>query len=182
MSENPAGFVGLRWAVKESFTTYLARMPDGRMSLSEGATLADNQEVVWEPDPKTTFAAGPDADRTMAFRGDVRYGGHGGLLFVQVANPVVTLRGAAGDLTVVDTFSEVEGARITLVTFTVAKLIEAPGFEMVVSSDVRLTERGTHLFNDVYQTDEQFEQLSIVWPTTDQDLAFEQHERTGATR
>ena len=160
----PDGRAGLRWGVKRSFVEYIARMPDGRMSVLEGASLSELNELVWRPDLSGDASEGSADERTYAFKGDVRYGGHGGLLFVQLADPLVTVRGDVGEMTVLDSLSKVEGARLHLVTFIVDGSINADGVDLLTASDVRLTEQGAEVFNAVYAAGEQFEPLTITWP------------------
>jgi hypothetical protein len=155
---------GLRWAVKRSFLSYLSRLPDGRMSATDGAVQAAGDEVVWEAATGDTPPVSEEADRVLTFAGDLRYGGHGGLLFVRLADPHVTLRGDLGELSVLDTFSQINEARISLVTFGIARRDHTPGYEVISADEVRLTDRGAEVFNMVYPAGELFEPLTMTWP------------------
>ena len=84
---------------------------------------------------------------------------------MRLAEPQVMLRDDDGELSVLDTFSEVAGARLPLVTFEVAGRGHAPGHEVISASEVRLTEEGAAIFNEVYPAGELFEPFTITWPT-----------------
>ena len=155
---------GLRWSVKRSFLDYLSRLPDGRMSVTDGARqLGDGNEVVWEPvRSREVPGSPPGTARILTFAGDLRYGGHGGLLFVRLADPHVTLRDGSGELSVRDTFSADEGARICLVTFDLSKSTHLPTHDVFSADEVRLTEEGVALFNQVYAAGELFDPFTIT--------------------
>ncbi|ONH31672.1 HtaA domain-containing protein [Pseudofrankia asymbiotica] len=162
----------LRWSLRASFFRYVAGLRDGRASVSEGATLTmdDPQLVVYPADPGRT------SDQVLAFRGDLRLGGHGGLLFVRLARPRITM-GAAGPelagpelarqelarqepavLSVDNPLTEDgTGPRLDLVTLRLA--LTPDGWEGV---DVRLTEAGVGLFNHVYAAGDPFDPLTVV--------------------
>lgn len=161
----PAPQPGLRWAIKRSFLSYLARVPDGRMSATDGATLTDEGEVVWDVAPDLAAAVPPGADQVLTFSGDLRFSGHGGLLFVRVADPHIVLSGDTGELSIVETFSQVEGSRLLLVTFRVAHRSYVAGCEVLSADEVRLTDDGTEVFNMVYPAAEPFEPFTVLWPS-----------------
>ncbi|KAF0956797.1 HtaA domain-containing protein [Rhodococcus sp. T7] len=159
MSVVDATLPGLRWGIKASFLDYIARMPDGRGTVSDGARPTEHNEMVFEPAPEVAAPAG--VDRFMAFRGDVRFGGHFGMLFVRIADPWVTVRGRTADLTVLDPHHPEVEARLHLVTFTLDSSTQS-GTITWTGSDVRLTPDGAGLFNDVYPPGEPFEPITIV--------------------
>jgi hypothetical protein len=158
---------GLRWAIKLSFVEYVMRSADGQGTASAGATPAGNGEMVFEPVP----GPGPvEADRFWAFRGDVRFGAHFGMLFVRIADPWISVRGELAELTVVDPYNRQDQPRLRLVSFTLvpdpsSSGLSSSGLEVWSGSDVRLTPEGTELFNDVYPPGEPFEPLTITVPS-----------------
>jgi hypothetical protein len=166
MTERPADAatpgdipVGLLWAIKRSFVAYVRRMPDGQGSIHDGAVPLGEDTILFP----ATEATSADGD-TFAFRGDVRFRGHGGMLFVRVAAPVITVRGDRAELSIEDPYARADAERVPLVTL---QLVEGPapeGAQVWLGSDVRLTEAGAVLFNDVYQPGEEFEQLSVILP------------------
>ncbi len=154
---------GLRWAIKYSFLEYISRMPDGKGSVSDGARPAERSELVFEPDP-TPHPVPEGADRLLAFRGDVRFAGHYGMLFVRICDPWVVLRGTQAELTVVDPYKPEEDPRVRLVTFELPEASREGEFEVWRIPDVRLAAEGCGLFNDVYPEGEPFEQIAITLP------------------
>lgn len=147
--------VGLRWSVRASFLRYVAALPDGRASVSQGAELTrDEPQLVFYPtDP------GASRPSLLAFRGDLRLAGHGGLLFVRLAAPRIEL-GADGSavLTVEDPGSEDGSApRLPLVTLTMTRTDD--GWR---GTEVALTPAGVPLFSHVYESGAPFDQLEVT--------------------
>jgi hypothetical protein len=155
---------GLLWGIKRSFLAYVRRMPDGQGSIHDGAVPLGEDTILF-PARAGAATAGGDADRTWDFGGDVRFKGHAGMLFVRVAAPRITVRGDTAELTIEDPYARPEADRVPLVTLRVAPGPAPEGAEVWLGSDVRLTEAGSVLFNDVYQPGEPFEQLSVILPT-----------------
>lgn len=149
----------LRWPVRASFLEYVAGLHDGRASVSEGATLTadDPQLVVYPADPEHT------GESVLAFRGDLRLGGHSGLLFVRLAHPRIELAdpsGGAAVLSVDDPLTEDgSGPRLALVT-----LLLTPDGAGWRGTEVRLGEAGVALFNHVYAAGDAFDDLEVVQP------------------
>lgn len=156
--ETPLPQFGLRWGIKTSFVGYVARMPDGRAYVGAGAAVNDRNELIFPLDEETTAAPA-----TFAFGGDVRFTGHFGLLFVQIAQPRVVVHEGEAELTVVDPGSK-EGKRLRLVTFGLLGPEREDGLERWAATDVRLTPEGVEVFGDVYQPGEPFEPLTITVP------------------
>ncbi len=156
-----AAAFGLRWGIKRSFVDYVRRMPDGKGWVGDGALPVGTHEVLYGSDVagRRTAADGAE-ERFWAFRGDVRFSGHAGMLAVRLAAPVLTLRDGAGDLTVAGFGDE----RLTLVTLRLTAQPAPEGTQLWHGEDVRLTEAGTELFNEVYAPGEPFEQMTLVLP------------------
>lgn len=155
-SPAPGHGPGLRWGVRTSFLRYVANLHDGRASVSDGAsmTLDDPQLVVFPLDPELTTA------EVLAFRGDLRLAGHGGLLFLRLAQPRLELGvdEEPATLTVADPMTEDgSGPRLALVRLTLTRV--ADGWS---GTDVRITEEGTSLFNQMYPAGEAFDPLHVT--------------------
>src|SRR4029453_4908795 len=137
---------GLVWAFKRSFVQYIAQMPDGRMSVTGGADV-DGMNFHFE----ILSVAGNSDSGTLAFRGDVRFAGHGNLLFVGIADPVIVFDGAApmvsGQLP-----SNLQGApeRLDLASGSLALTQRQDQLERYAVSGLGLTEAGSDLFGCVY--------------------------------
>lgn len=159
---------GLLWGIKRSFIAYVRRMPDGQGSIHDGAVPLGEDTILFPPLPDSAPAAeGTGPDRVWAFRGDVRFRGHGGMLFVRVAAPLITVRGDAAELSIEDPYARADADRVPLVTLRLEPGPAPEGAAVWLGSDVRLTEAGAVLFNDVYQPGEPFEQLSVILPAAD---------------
>ncbi|HEY3712063.1 MAG TPA: HtaA domain-containing protein [Amycolatopsis sp.] len=149
----------LRWGVKSSFLGYVARMPDGRAYLGSGATVNDRNELLF---PLDAEAAAED-DLKFAFGGDVRFSGHYGLLFVQIAQPRVYVREGEAELTIVDSESK-EPKRVRLATFSLTGPETEDGVDRWSATDVRLAPESVDLFGGSYQPGEPLEELTITVP------------------
>jgi Htaa len=161
---------GLHWGIKASFLDYVSRMSDGRGTISGGATPTDGNVVIFQPAPDVVPPPLENGVLFFAFRGDVRFAGHSGLLYVRVADPWIVVRGREGELTVLDPYKPDEAPRLPLVRFTIAPesagsalSANTDGADSVgwTSTDVRLAEEATALFNDVYPPGELFEPLAV---------------------
>jgi hypothetical protein len=143
---------GLEWSIHRSFVRYIARMPDGRCSVTDGAdVLGSMTSPVFHFSP-----AGQEQRRDgmrLSFRGDVRFSGHHGLLFVRIADPVLTVTGSHGDLTVPGDEGSVE-----LVQFDAAELDDGRAWR---GTSVRLSAGGAELFGGVYPVGEEFDELTF---------------------
>lgn len=157
--------VGLHWGIKASFMDYIASMPDSRASAVDGATPSAGNLLVWEP-AGLPAPEPDDADLLLAFRGEVRLSGHGGLLSVRVADPWITTRGGETVLTILDPSRADPARRLPLARLTLETRPASGSLRIWMSKDVRLAEEGTALFNDVYPPGEQMEPLAIFLPTT----------------
>jgi hypothetical protein len=159
---------GLRWGIKHSFIDYVRRMPDGKGWVGDGAMPIGSHEILYAPEGAEW---GPTADgtveRSWTFRGDVRFSGHAGMLFVQVASPILTVLDGAAQLTVANPPGTDGPDRLPLVTLRLDREPAPEGIEVWRGTDVRLTEAGTALFNDVYPPGEPFEPLTVVLPVLD---------------
>jgi hypothetical protein len=157
---------GLRWGIKTSFVDYVRRMPDGKGWLGDGALPVGSHEVLFAPhEAGSRPTQDGTVERFWAFRGDVRFSGHAGMLFVQVASPILTEIGGAAHLTVANPPGTDGPERLHLVTLRLERESVPDGFEVWRGTDVRLTEAGTALFNDVYPAGEPLEPLTVLLPT-----------------
>lgn len=149
---------GLVWAFKRSFVQYIAQMPDGRMSVTGGADV-DGMNFHFE----TLSVAGNSDSGTLAFRGDVRFAGHGNLLFVGIADPVIVFDGGDAIVTV-QLPSNVQGAteRIDLASGSLALTERQDQLERYTVSGLGLTEAGSELFGGVYPPGEQLDDIHFT--------------------
>lgn len=156
---------GLRWAIKHSFVGYVSRMPDGRGYISGGAGATETNEFVFPLAEEGAPASDDGAVRTFAFGGSITFTGHFGLLYVQIAQPRITVREGEAELTVADPESK-EGGRLPLATLALTGPVAEDGNERWEATDVRLTPQGVELFGDVYQAGEPLEPLAVIVPAS----------------
>lgn len=157
---------GLLWGIKRSFIDYVRRMPDGAGSVTDGAVPLEQNTILFPAGEAGPVALAEGADHTWSFHGDVRFKGHAGMLFVRVAAPRITVHGTAGELTIEDPYDRPDAERVPLVTLRLERGPAPAGAAVWLGSEVRLTEAGSALFNDVYPPGEPFEQLSVVLPAS----------------
>ena len=161
------GHFGLIWAVKPSFVSYVLRMSDGKVYITGGVKVSKDNELLFPFDEEAAEnPSGTDLDApgaTFSFRGNVAFQAHFGMLDVRINRPQLHLRGADGELTVMDPESA-EGGRLTLVTFSATAPRVEDGVQYCTADDVRLTAAGVPLFGDVYPADEPFAPLMIAAP------------------
>ena len=148
---------GLTWPIKRSFVTYVLGMPDGRAGAVEGAFPLPDLSVVFEHDPSVDAAALGDG---WAFRGDVRFAGHFGMLFVRIADPWLVRTDDGVLLTIADPDAQDDGPRLPLATVTV----EQTGPGEWASTSVALTAQGSELFNSVYPVGDPLDPFTLRVP------------------
>lgn len=152
----PAWEMGLHWPIKHSFLAYLGRTPGSQCSTTRGASMINDGEFVFEP-------AASDAIDVLAFRGDVRFLAHGGFLFVRVAHPKLVMGTGRSQMLVDDPYdTDGTGNPFPLVTFQSRARESSTGLTIWDGIDVRLTDEGRGLFNDIYPEGEEFEQFTVV--------------------
>lgn len=147
--------LGLRWGVRRSFLSYVFGMPDGQASVGDGSRALPTEELCWEPDLR------PQTDG-WAFRGDVRFEGHAGLMFVRIADPWVARHGTRVELTVADPYGAPDAPRLVLATAELSEAEVTGDVQLWRGTDVRLTEDGSAVFNHAYPAGELFEPFTIV--------------------
>lgn len=156
-AKEPAVRPGLSWGVKRSFTRYIDSMPDGRRGAGYGATEAGDGVYFFELDD----ASGYDlalCEGVIKYRGDLRYKGHGGLLFVMVVDPWIEFRGVTAVLTAIDAEHwPNRERRIELATLTPAGCAASRLPRGWGQWDAGLTPAGVEVFNGVYAVGEPLE-------------------------
>jgi hypothetical protein len=142
---------------------YIAHMPDSKATATDGATPTEGHVIVFDPAGKDAHSR-TTAEQEWKFRGDVRFSGHGNMLFVRFADPWVTVVAGEARVTIVDPYRPDDPARLTLARLTLKEGPATAGVRAWISTDVRLAAEGTVLFNDVYPAGEPMEPLVILEP------------------
>lgn len=162
--ERGAPAYGVVWSIKSSFVTYVLGMPDGRASATDGAWPLPDARIVYELDPTVPQE---DLGRGWAFRGDVRFAGHFGMLFVRIADPWVVWADDGITLTIADPDVRDESRRVAIATRHLERGAGDDGSDVWLSTDVALTEQGALLFNEVYPVGSPLDPLIIRLPRPD---------------
>lgn len=155
---------GLRWGIKRSFIDYVRRMPDGKGSVGDGAVPIGTGDLFYEHDEAASRRDPAAPTQIWAFRGDVRFSGHFGMLFVRVAHPRLEVTGTEAVLSIEDPQGREGAPRVPLVTARLQELAGEGGAAVWGAEHVALTAEGVPLFNEVYAAGEAFEPLIIQLP------------------
>lgn len=150
-STAPGTARGLRWGIKASFLTYVTGMPDSAMSVTDGAV--DTPEGFVFP---VADASGFDPVKglgQLAFGGDVRMRGHGGMLAVRVADPMIAVTAEGARLTVTD----VTGKSLHIANLGTPRRAAGGGLEI----PAQLAAEAVSYFNDVYPEGTDLDPLTI---------------------
>lgn len=126
----------LIWPIRQSFTDYV-RGNEGAITLD--GVIETEDGFVFEGAAGDPPSSAADA---LAFSGSVHFEAHGGMLDVTIGDPVLTIDGESGTITV--TTEPTGNSRTTL-----ARLVEVHNGD-VTSAKVLLTFEGTRLLGDVY--------------------------------
>lgn len=147
---------GLYWGVRESFVRYVLGNPDGQLYGDDGV----------ETDGEGTFrfplisADRDGADWRLAFRGEVAFVAHGGLLGVRIAQPALELRGGDGALSV-----RRDEERVVIARVRAAQPVPVGDAWLVFPPlPAALTAEGVALFGDVYAAGDALDPLRIALP------------------
>ena len=130
----------LAWAIKDSLIAYVQRTPDGVVAVGPGVALNAEGEFLFPYDPGRS---GPGDSPPTAFRGEVAFTAHGGLLQLLFADPRIE---ADGTLSVRTTGQDQPETRVRLATLGPA------GHREPVDGSVpcALTAEGARLFHEMY--------------------------------
>jgi hypothetical protein len=157
--------LGLIWGIKRSFIDYIGSLPDGSVSAADGASVLHSGLFCFAPDD----AAGPrDAEAgysaapgtgVLRFRGDVRLGGHHGMLLVRLLDPWVTFTGGTGVLSISTGGSSHD--RTTVAFLRAAAPREFEGFLLWEHVEVVISPEGSELFDGQYAAGQPMDPLTI---------------------
>lgn len=148
--------LGLSWGIKRSFIDYIASLPDGSVSATDGATMSGSTLFCFSPATSDYDAA--LGTGVLRFRGDVRLSGHHGMLLVRLLDPWITFTSGSGVLSI----STGDGQDRTAVGFlSPAKPREADGSLVWEHVDVVISPEGSELFDGQYAAGQPMDPLFI---------------------
>lgn len=138
------------WPVKSSLLRYISALPDGALSVEDGAEANPGTGVF-------VFPGDPADSSGRRFRGDLRLRAHGGMLFVRIARPAVEIVDGGGvTLTVLAPGEGETEGRLAL-----AHLTERARTGRAVLYGARLSEPGATLFGGYYRPGEELDPVEI---------------------
>lgn len=142
---------GLRWGIKASFLSYVSGMFDCAMSVTDGA-VETSDGFIFPVANASDFDQSQGVGR-LEFAGDVRMRGHGGMLAVRVADPVVSVTPSGARLTVTD----VSGKPLHIANLGAPHRAEGGGIEI----PAHLAADAVPYFNNVYPEGTELDPLTI---------------------
>lgn len=151
----------LVWGVRESYVNYVRSLPDGTERCSDGARALDNvgNRPAWAFECSETAPADVEPDE-LRFRGDLRFSGHGGMMFVMILDPWISFTTTGARMTVVDLAAWPD----TSVRMTLAE--SRPGWHQQSGSlaeiPLVLHEAGCEVFGNIYPAGTLLSPLHIV--------------------
>jgi hypothetical protein len=146
-----AALRGMMWGIKSSFVDYIAGMPDGAMSVTDGAVAADGGFLFPVIDHE-------DFDRStglglLRFGGDVRFRAHNGVLSVRIAHPELVADGDGARILIRDVRDE----PLELAWLGMPEPLAGGGLRI----PAMLAPAGVPYFNDVYPQGSELDPILI---------------------
>jgi hypothetical protein len=148
------GRPGMSWGVKSSFTRYIDAMPDGMRGAGHGAAETGQGVYFFELEDASGYDP-VSREGVVKYRGDVRYKGHQGMLFVMIVDPWIEFRNGAAALTVLDAEHwPSRDRRIELATLALNEAATQQLPDGWTHLTTQLTQEGAMVFNEVYPVGE----------------------------
>jgi hypothetical protein len=149
---------GLSWGIKRSFIDYINSLPDGSVSATDGATVAESFLFCFSPESSDYDVA--RGTGVLRFRGDVRLAGHHGMLLVRLLDPWITFTSGSGVLSISN--GDGGGQDRTVVAFlSPSKPRHADGSLVWEHVDVVISPEGSELFDGQYAAGQPMDPLFI---------------------
>ena len=161
-SPDPLPPLGLSWGIKRSFVDYIAGLPDGSVSATDGATATGSSLFCFSPESSDYDVA--RGTGVLRFRGDVRLAGHHGMLLVRLLDPWVTFASGSGVLSI-STGADGGQDRTAVGFLSASKPRDAGGFLVWEHIDVVISPDGSELFDGQYAAGQPMDPLAIRVPS-----------------
>lgn len=149
--------LGFAWSVKDSFLQYIRGMDDGDIGWRGGAAVTSTGQFYF-PLARIEGAAG---SLDLAFRGEVRFTAHRGLLSVSIKNPLIRMRPDRSELIV-----ELGDAEELIAQIDLPPRIIDSDVAMWLDARSRLAGGGPDMFGGTYPPGEQLAPLTIRIPAS----------------
>lgn len=148
----PATLLGVRWAIKSSFSMYIEAMSDGDIAVFDGAKRLEDGSFFFPLVDETQY----EGVTTRSFDGTVQFTGHRGMLAVTVGGLRLVDNGRTAQLSIAD--SLMSDGRLTMVE---AGQRERDGQDLRFPTPI-LTEDGSDLFFENYPKGAEFEPFWLL--------------------
>lgn len=150
--------IGLSWTIRSTFRDYVLALPDGVAESGRGAA---------EDDGRYWFPAAPEHRgeqrglTSFAFDGEVRFGGHHGMLLVAIARPGVDV-GPDGSGAVMIDYPWFAHRPMPRVCIASGDAHAGEGRDDLRLTRVRLTKTGSDLFGGAYDVGDPLDDLELI--------------------
>lgn len=157
-STDPLPPLGLTWGIKRSFIAYITNLPDGTVAATGGAAVVESTLFCFAPaDSDYDAALGTGV---LRFRGDVRLGGHHGMLFVRILDPWIAFTGGRGVLSISTGGSDPQD-RIAVGFLHASAPREVEDHLVWEDVEVAISPEGAELFDGQYAAQQPMDPLLI---------------------
>ena len=147
---------GLTWGVRGSFVGYIAALPDGRIAVSDPATITAEGSFHF---PYATMVDG-EGERWIRCAGGVRFSGHFGMLEVPLQNLSVRVLPNGAEL-----FTEQsDGSVFSLADIAFTEPVTSESAIVWEAAPVMLTEAGSRFFGTQYPAGTEMAPLRMSLP------------------
>jgi len=151
----------LRWGIKRSFRDYVTALKDGTRQIADGADESATGEFRFPLADTSRFSL-TNHTGVVRFRGRVEFGGHMGMLYVRISDPWLHVSSDDVELTIADGDL---GGRLSLVQqHDGIETSLNDRYQQLVIRQPKLTEAGTAVFGEVYDTGDVFDEICVTVP------------------
>ncbi|WP_186806169.1 HtaA domain-containing protein [Microbacterium aerolatum] len=151
----------LRWGIKKSLIDYVTALRDGTRKLSDSADESTTGEFQFSLADISRFDLASHTG-VVQFRGRVEFGGHMGMLYVCISDPWLHMSAGSVELTVADGDF---GDRLSLIVqHDGVEVSRNSTYQQLVIRQPKLTESGTAVFGEVYETNDVFDEMRVTLP------------------
>ena len=133
----PAQIATLTWGVKQSFRNYVQSV-GGVIEVGDGVVATAEGEFVFPMAPDNNLALNAEGrlEGRGAFLGHVRFTGHGGMLSVYLADPVLEISGTSASLTIDD--HDKKPRRLEIAKLDLEAMIPGEGGELITPAGLSI--------------------------------------------
>lgn len=146
----------LSWGIKDSLLAYIARIEDGLIETTSGASREGDNFLFSYDEAASNFDV-DSSEGVLQFRGSVIFTGHWGSMRVEIHDPQLHLSGGTGELAT--STKNIIGSDRVEAFATVSLLTPAP----VLTASTVLTAAGRMLMGQQYNVGQELNTLQVTW-------------------